>query len=44
MEIILRESDRLNRIITDFLSYARPRSLTQARVDVGDLLASNVRT
>jgi two-component system, NtrC family, sensor histidine kinase PilS len=38
MEIILRESDRLNRIITDFLSYARPRSLKQARVDVGDLL------
>jgi two-component system sensor histidine kinase PilS (NtrC family) len=38
MEIILRESDRLNRIITDFLNYARPRSLTQARVDVGDLL------
>jgi len=39
MEIILRESDRLNRIITDFLSYARPRSLVQARVDVGDLLS-----
>ena len=38
MEIILRESDRLNRIITDFLSYARPRSLIQSRVDVGDLL------
>ena len=38
MEIILRESDRLNRIITDFLNYARPRSLTQGRVDVGDLL------
>ena len=38
MEIILRESDRLNRIITDFLSYARPRSLAPARVDVGDLL------
>jgi len=38
MEIILRESDRLNRIITDFLNYARPRSLTQAKVDVGDLL------
>jgi two-component system sensor histidine kinase PilS (NtrC family) len=38
MEIILRESDRLNRIITDFLNYARPRSLIQARVDVGDLL------
>jgi two-component system sensor histidine kinase PilS (NtrC family) len=38
MEIILRESDRLNRIISDFLNYARPRSLVQARVDVGDLL------
>src|SRR5262249_52396476 len=38
MEIILRESDRLNRIITDFLNYARPRSLTHAHVDVGDLL------
>ena len=38
MEIILRESDRLNRIITDFLNYARPRSLAPARVDVGDLM------
>jgi two-component system sensor histidine kinase PilS (NtrC family) len=38
MEIILRESDRLNRIITDFLSYARPRSLVQSRVEVRDLL------
>jgi two-component system sensor histidine kinase PilS (NtrC family) len=38
MEIILRESDRLNRIISDFLSYARPRSIVQAKVDVGELL------
>ena len=38
MEIILRESDRLNRIITDFLSYARPRSLVQSTVNVGELL------
>lgn len=38
MEIILRESDRLNRIITDFLSYARPRSIVHAKVDVGDLV------
>ena len=38
MEIILRESDRLNRIITDFLTYARPRSLVTTKVDVGDLL------
>ena len=38
MEIILRESDRLNRIITDFLSYARPRSLIESKVDVANLL------
>jgi two-component system sensor histidine kinase PilS (NtrC family) len=38
MEIILRESDRLNRIITDFLTYARPRSLVHSKVDLGDLL------
>jgi two-component system sensor histidine kinase PilS (NtrC family) len=38
MEIILRESDRLNRIIGDFLTYARPRSIVQSKVDVGELL------
>ena len=38
MEIILRESDRLNRIITDFLNYARPRSATQTRVEISELL------
>ena len=38
MEIILRESDRLNRIIGDFLNYARPRSIIQSKVDVGELL------
>ncbi len=38
MEIILRESDRLNRIISDFLTYARPRSITRSSVDVGELL------
>ena len=38
MEIILRESDRLNRIISDFLNYARPRSITQTQVDIGDSL------
>ena len=39
MEIILRESDRLNRIISDFLNYARPRSLVHSSVDVGELLS-----
>jgi two-component system sensor histidine kinase PilS (NtrC family) len=38
MEIILRESDRLNRIISDFLNYARPRSIVHETVDVGELL------
>jgi two-component system sensor histidine kinase PilS (NtrC family) len=38
MGIILRESDRLNRIISDFLNYARPRSIIQSKVDVGELL------
>ncbi len=38
MEIILRESDRLNRIIGDFLNYARPRSIVHMQVDVGELL------
>jgi len=38
MGIILRESDRLNRIISDFLSYARPRSIIQTKVNVGELL------
>ncbi len=38
MEIILRESDRLNGIITDFLTYARPRSIIHSTIDVGQLL------
>ncbi|HYJ48133.1 MAG TPA: ATP-binding protein, partial [Pyrinomonadaceae bacterium] len=38
MEIILRESDRLNRIITDYLTYARPRSHAHTGVDLRDLL------
>jgi two-component system sensor histidine kinase PilS (NtrC family) len=38
MEIILRESDRLNRIITDYLTYARPRASALVAEDVRDLL------
>lgn len=34
MDIVLRESDRLNKIITDFLSYARPRTSNLSEVDV----------
>lgn len=38
MEIILRESDRLNRIVSDFLEYARTRPLSPTRVDLVRLL------
>ncbi len=34
MEIILRESDRLNKIITNFLTYARPRVSNFSETDV----------
>ncbi len=39
MEIVLRESDRLNRIITDFLTYARPRPVALTEVDVREPLS-----
>ncbi len=38
MEIILRESDRLNRIINDYLTYARPRSITLSEADLREPL------
>jgi len=38
MEIILRESDRLNKIVTDYLNYARPRPASKEEVDVCDLI------
>jgi two-component system sensor histidine kinase PilS (NtrC family) len=34
MEIIMRESDRLNKIITNFLTYARPRVNNFSEVDI----------
>jgi two-component system sensor histidine kinase PilS (NtrC family) len=38
MNIVLRESDRLDRIITDFLMYARPRRPEMEPVDLNDLM------
>jgi two-component system, NtrC family, sensor histidine kinase PilS len=38
MEIVLRESDRLNRIITDFLTYARPRQVALVETDLREPL------
>ncbi len=38
MEIILRESDRLNKIVADYLNYARPRPAELKNVDVSALV------
>jgi len=38
MDIVLRESDRLNKIITDFLTYARPRVANLAETDVREAI------
>ena len=38
VEIVLRESERLNRIIRDFLEYARPAPMTSHAVDLAELL------
>ncbi|MGD9588080.1 MAG: nitrogen regulation protein NR(II) [Pyrinomonadaceae bacterium] len=38
MGIILRESDRLNSIITNFLSYARPKVGNFTEIDIGEAI------
>ncbi|HJQ30989.1 MAG TPA: ATP-binding protein [Pyrinomonadaceae bacterium] len=38
MDIVLSESDRLNRIISDFLTYARPRKFSLAETDLREPL------
>jgi two-component system sensor histidine kinase PilS (NtrC family) len=38
MDIILSESGRLNRLITDFLLYAQPPKLNRKKVDIGALV------
>ena len=42
MEIILRESDRLNKIITNFLTYARPRVNNFSEIDVREAIERHV--
>ena len=42
-EIITRETERLNRTITDFLSYARPIAPTRTEVDLADLISETVQ-
>ncbi len=43
MEIILRESDRLNRIVADYLNYARPRPAELNNVDVSALVTDTFK-
>ncbi len=38
LEIALRETEKLNRIISDFLTYARPTPLNKKRCDINRLL------
>ncbi len=38
VQVVLRESDRLNHIIKEFLDYARPASLRPLPVNVGEVL------
>jgi two-component system sensor histidine kinase PilS (NtrC family) len=42
MDIIAREIERLNTIITDFLAYARPRPLQYAEVDIHKLISGTL--
>jgi two-component system sensor histidine kinase PilS (NtrC family) len=42
MEIVLRESDRLNRIVSDFLTYARPPKVEKSVIELCGLLSETV--
>jgi two-component system sensor histidine kinase PilS (NtrC family) len=43
MEIILRESDRLNKIVADYLNYARPRPAELKNVDIRGLVSDTFK-
>ncbi|HMG34504.1 MAG TPA: ATP-binding protein [Blastocatellia bacterium] len=42
MQIVLRESDRLNRIVSDFLTYARPPKIERAVIELGGLVSETI--
>ncbi|NWG14435.1 MAG: PAS domain S-box protein [Acidobacteria bacterium] len=42
LDILMRESDRLNRFVEDFLSFARPRDSARELVDLKSLLQDSV--
>jgi two-component system sensor histidine kinase PilS (NtrC family) len=43
MDIVVREVDRLNRLVTDLLDYARPRARLAVEMDLGEALAETAR-
>lgn len=42
MDIVLRESDRLNSLITEFLNYAQPRELINLRFSLTNLIQETI--
>lgn len=42
MQIVLRESDRLNRIVSDFLTYARPPKIERSVIELTALLSETI--
>lgn len=42
MQIVLRESDRLNRIVSDFLTYARPPKIERAVIELSSILSETI--
>jgi two-component system sensor histidine kinase PilS (NtrC family) len=42
LDILLKESQRLDRTIRDFLQFARPKAGASSRFDIGELLTENV--
>jgi len=42
MQIVLRESDRLNRIVSDFLTYARPPKIERSVIELAGLLSETI--
>jgi two-component system sensor histidine kinase PilS (NtrC family) len=42
MDIVLRETDRLNTIITEFLEYARPKTLHRQKINLASLVNETI--
>lgn len=43
MEIVLRETDRLNTLITDYLLFARPAQTKRERIDLGAVISETLK-